>query len=145
MPDRLTIDTLDADLAPGARNALRVCLQLKSNERITIITDEESADIAAALQAEVEEVGSEFAVFVLMWRIQDFEAGNVGRCTTCFLPEVKTAEAFGQAKRHDCPNCFGHCKSAGRRHERIGWTDCAWTGVIAGSTCGRATPSRSCG
>ena len=65
MPDRLTIDTIDAELAPGARNALRVCLQLKPEERITIITDEATRDIAAALQAEVEEIGSEHAVFIL--------------------------------------------------------------------------------
>jgi aminopeptidase len=65
MPDRLTIDTIDAELTPGARNAIRVCLQLKPEERITIITDEATRDIAAALQAEVEEVGSEQAVFVL--------------------------------------------------------------------------------
>lgn len=65
MPDRLTIDTIDEELAPGARNAIRVCLQLKPNERITIITDEATCDIAAALQAEVEEVGAEHAVFVL--------------------------------------------------------------------------------
>jgi aminopeptidase len=65
MPDRLTIDTIDAELAPGARNALRVCLQLKPAERITIITDEVTREIAAALQAEVEEIGSEHAVFVL--------------------------------------------------------------------------------
>jgi aminopeptidase len=65
MPDRLTIDTMDAELAPGARNALRVCLQLKREERITIITDEATRDIAAALQAEVEEIGSEHAVFLL--------------------------------------------------------------------------------
>jgi aminopeptidase len=65
MPDRLTIDTIDAELAPGARNALRVCLQLKPEERITIITDEATRDIAAALQAEVEEIGSEHAVFML--------------------------------------------------------------------------------
>ena len=64
MPDRLTIDTIDAELAPGARNALRVCLQLKPEERITIITDEATRDIAAALQAEVEEIGSEHAVFL---------------------------------------------------------------------------------
>jgi aminopeptidase len=64
MPDRLTIDTIDAELAPGARNALRVCLQLKPDERITVITDEATRDIAAALQAEVEEIGSEHAVFV---------------------------------------------------------------------------------
>ena len=65
MPDRLTIDTIDEELAPGARNAVRVCLQLKPNERITIITDESTIDIAAALQAEVEEIGAEHAVFVL--------------------------------------------------------------------------------
>jgi len=65
MPDRLTIDTIDAELAPGARNAIRVCLQLKAGERITIITDEATCEIAAALQAEVEEIGSEHAVFVL--------------------------------------------------------------------------------
>ena len=64
MPDRLTIDTIDADLAPGARNAVRVCLQLQRDERITIITDEATRDIAAALQAEVEEIGSDHAVFV---------------------------------------------------------------------------------
>jgi leucyl aminopeptidase (aminopeptidase T) len=65
MPDRLTINTIDAELAPGARNAIRVCLRLKPEERITIITDEATREIAAALQAEVEEVGSEHAVFVL--------------------------------------------------------------------------------
>jgi aminopeptidase len=65
MPDRLTIDTIDAELAPGARNALRICLQLKPDERITIITDEATRDIAAALQAEVEEIGSDHAVFIL--------------------------------------------------------------------------------
>ncbi|HUE41641.1 MAG TPA: aminopeptidase [Chthoniobacterales bacterium] len=65
MPDRLTTDTIDEELAPGARNAIRVCLQLKPEERITIITDEATCDIAAALQAEVEEIGSDHAVFVL--------------------------------------------------------------------------------
>src|SRR4051812_6895895 len=65
MPDRLTIDAIDADLVPGARNAIRVCLRLKPEERITVITDEATRDIAAALQAEVEEIGAEHAVFVL--------------------------------------------------------------------------------
>jgi aminopeptidase len=65
MPDRLTIDTIDAELTPGARNAIRVCLRLKPAERMTIITDEATREIAAALKAEVEEVGSEHAVFVL--------------------------------------------------------------------------------
>jgi leucyl aminopeptidase (aminopeptidase T) len=65
MPDRLDIDTIDAELVPGARNAVRVCLRLKPAERITIITDEATREIAAALQAEAEEIGSEHALFVI--------------------------------------------------------------------------------
>lgn len=67
MPDRLATASVavDPELIPGARNAVRVCLQLKPDERITIITDEATREIAAALQAEVEEIGSEHAVFVI--------------------------------------------------------------------------------
>ncbi len=65
MPDRLPTATIDAELVPGARNAIRDCLRLKPEERITIITDKATTEIAAALQADVEEVGSECAVFVL--------------------------------------------------------------------------------
>ncbi|MFZ3376604.1 MAG: hypothetical protein WA183_13720, partial [Chthoniobacterales bacterium] len=65
MPDRLTTDAIDAEFAPGARNAIQVCLRLQPHERITIITDEATCEIAAALQAEVEEIGSKHALFVL--------------------------------------------------------------------------------
>ena len=67
MPDRIVADKIDVDpeLIPGARNAVRICLQLKPEERITIITDEATCDIAAALQAEVNEIGAEHAVFIL--------------------------------------------------------------------------------
>ena len=67
MPNRFsaTALALDPELAPGARNAIRDCLRLQPNERITIITDEETRDIARALQQQVEEVGSAYAIFVL--------------------------------------------------------------------------------
>ncbi len=67
MPDRVATTNIDIDpeLLPGARNAVSVCLQLTPEERVTIITDESTCDIAAALQAEVEQIGSEHAVFVL--------------------------------------------------------------------------------
>src|SRR5437016_12199822 len=65
MPDRAYLEAIDPELVPGARNAIRICLRLKPEERITIITDEATREIAAALQAEVEEVGSEHAVFIL--------------------------------------------------------------------------------
>jgi len=56
---------IDPELVPGARNTIEVCLQLKPNERITIITDEATRDIATALQAEVERVDSNFSVSTL--------------------------------------------------------------------------------
>jgi aminopeptidase len=67
MADQIVRDQIDVDpeLMPGARNAIRVCLQLKPEERITIITDEATRDIAAALQAEVERIGSEYSLFTL--------------------------------------------------------------------------------
>ena len=67
MPHRSLISMIDVDpeLVPGARNAIRDCLRLQPEERITIITDEATREIAAALRAEVEEVGAEHAVLVL--------------------------------------------------------------------------------
>src|SRR5713101_2451816 len=67
MPDRLAAVNIDIDpeLVPGAHNAVSVCLQLTPEERVTIITDEATCDIAAALRAEVEAIGSEHSVFVL--------------------------------------------------------------------------------
>src|SRR3979490_1254226 len=65
MPDRAHTVTIDPELQPGARNAIRDCLRLKPDERITIITDEVTRDIAAALQCEVEEVGAGHSVFGL--------------------------------------------------------------------------------
>jgi aminopeptidase len=65
MPDRAFTVAIDPELQPGARNAIRDCLRLKPDERITIITDESTRDIAAALQCEVEEVGAGHSVFVL--------------------------------------------------------------------------------
>src|SRR5438132_14388526 len=65
MPDRAYLHPIDPELGPGARNAIDVCLRLKPQERITIITDTATREIAAALQKEVERVGSDYSLFVL--------------------------------------------------------------------------------
>ncbi len=65
MPDRIFQQPIDPDLMPGARNAIHICLRLQPNERMTIITDDTSREIAAALQREIESVGAEYSVFVL--------------------------------------------------------------------------------
>jgi aminopeptidase len=65
MPDRAYLHPIDPALMPGARNAIHVCLRLKPEERITIITDAATREIVAALQREVERVGSDYSLFVL--------------------------------------------------------------------------------
>jgi leucyl aminopeptidase (aminopeptidase T) len=56
---------VDPELAPGARNAIRVCLNVQPTERVTVITDRECAEIAASLVHELEQVGARHATFVL--------------------------------------------------------------------------------
>jgi leucyl aminopeptidase (aminopeptidase T) len=56
---------VDPELVPGARNAIRVCLNVQPTERVTVITDRTCAAIAASLVHEIEQVGSPYAAVVL--------------------------------------------------------------------------------
>jgi aminopeptidase len=55
----------DPELTPGARNAVRVCLRVLASEKVTVITDEVSLEIAAALVRALEEVGCRYQTWVL--------------------------------------------------------------------------------
>ena len=55
----------DPELTPGARNAVGVCLRVLASEKVTVITDEVSLEIAAAIVHELEEVGCRYQTFVL--------------------------------------------------------------------------------
>lgn len=59
------LTTYDNELAPGARNAIRVCLNVQPTERVTVIADRECADIAASLVHEIEQVGAPYNAFIL--------------------------------------------------------------------------------
>jgi leucyl aminopeptidase (aminopeptidase T) len=56
---------IDPELAPGARNAVRTCLRVAPHERVTLITDRETAAIAASLAFEVRAVGAPLETHVL--------------------------------------------------------------------------------
>ena len=45
----------DPELTQGARNAVRVCLRVLPAEKVTVITDEVSLEIAASIVHELEE------------------------------------------------------------------------------------------
>jgi aminopeptidase len=55
----------DPELTPGARNAVNVCLRVQPSERVTVITDEATKEIAASLIHELEKVGAPYRTWVL--------------------------------------------------------------------------------
>jgi aminopeptidase len=55
----------DPELTPGARNAVEVCLRIKNNEKVTVITDEATKEIAASIVAELEKLGAPYHAWIL--------------------------------------------------------------------------------
>jgi hypothetical protein len=53
----------------------------------------------------------EYAIFALMWHLEDFTAGLVGRCQRCYLGdtsiESRISDAYGQGDQYKCPDCYG--------------------------------------
>jgi len=55
----------DPELSPGARNAVLVCLRIQPGEKVTLITDQTSLEIAAALEAAIDSAGADVRTFIL--------------------------------------------------------------------------------
>jgi aminopeptidase len=55
----------DPELTPGARNAVNVCLRVQPAEKVTVITDEATKEIAASIVHELEAVGAPYHAWVL--------------------------------------------------------------------------------
>ncbi|MGC2182778.1 MAG: aminopeptidase [Terriglobales bacterium] len=64
---RRELNTLpfDPELTPGARNAVKVCLRIQPGEKVTVITDEATKEIAASLVRELEAVGAPYRAWIL--------------------------------------------------------------------------------
>ena len=71
------ITTFDLELVPGARNAIRVCLNVQPHERVTVIADRDCEDIAASLVHEIEAGGRRLP------GVRARGGGRRGRSTTC--------------------------------------------------------------
>ncbi len=65
MSSRLDTAPFDPELAPGARNAVNVCLRVQPWEKVTLITDEECIEIAASLVSELNAAGVRHGDFIL--------------------------------------------------------------------------------
>lgn len=61
----------------------------------------------------------EWCIFVLMWKVVDFEAGLVARCPVCYGAADSRARAianaYDQPTKNKCPSCFGTTFEGGYR------------------------------
>jgi leucyl aminopeptidase (aminopeptidase T) len=55
----------DPEFTAGARNAVNVCLRIQPSEKVCVITDQATLEIAAAIVAELERLGSPYHAWVL--------------------------------------------------------------------------------
>ena len=55
----------DPELTPGARNAVNVCLRIQPGEKVTVVTDEATREIAASLVHELDSVVATYRAWVL--------------------------------------------------------------------------------
>jgi len=64
-PTQLNKLAFDPEFTPGARNAVNVCLRIQPPEKVCVITDEATLEIAAAIVAELEKLGSPCHAWIL--------------------------------------------------------------------------------
>ena len=62
---QLSTLTFDPELTPGARNAVNVCLRIQPNEKVTVITDQGTKEIAASIVHELEQLGFTYRAWIL--------------------------------------------------------------------------------
>ena len=55
----MTFGEPNADLMPGARNAVEVCLAIKPGESVALIADEASRQVAASLNLALNDQGAD--------------------------------------------------------------------------------------
>jgi aminopeptidase len=87
MMDLLEIP-FDAEYALGARNAVQVCLRVQPSEKVTIITDRASLEIAASLAAELRMLGGPYRAFVL----EDLAPRPLADMPAAVLEDMETSQ-----------------------------------------------------
>jgi aminopeptidase len=78
----------DPELTPGARNAVRVCLRVQPGEKVTVITDEATKEIAASLVHELESVGAPYRA----WVLEDLAPRPLGDLPQEIVEDLETSQ-----------------------------------------------------
>ena len=86
--DRLLALPPDAELAPGAHNAVVACLRVQPDEKVTLIADEACLEIAAALARELEALG----VVWNAWVLEDLAPRPLTDMPRAVLDDMETSQ-----------------------------------------------------
>ena len=77
----------DPEYTPGARNAVRVCLRIQPHEKVTVITDRATQEIAASLVHEVKAVGAPHRA----WVLEDVESRPLRNMPKVILDDLESS------------------------------------------------------
>lgn len=80
--------TFDMELSKGAYNAINLCLNIKPEEKISVITDNDCIEIASSLVSEINKIGSSYNVFVL----EDFASRPITEMPEQILKDLETSQ-----------------------------------------------------
>jgi aminopeptidase len=78
----------DPELTPGARNAVKVCLRVQPGEKVTVITDEATKEIAASMVRELEAVQAPYHA----WVLEDLAPRPLGDLPREIVEDLETSQ-----------------------------------------------------
>jgi aminopeptidase len=99
----------DPELTPGARNAIKVCLRVQPGEKVTVITDEATKEIAASMVRELEAVGAPYHA----WVLEDLAPRPLGDLPREIVEDLETSQV----------SIFAVQAQANELHSRMQMTD----------------------
>ena len=99
----------DPELTPGARNAVNVCLRVQPGEKVTVITDEVTKEIAASMVRELEAVGAPYHA----WVLEDLAPRPLGDLPREIVEDLETSQV----------SIFAVQAQANELHSRMQMTD----------------------
>ncbi|MCC7155761.1 MAG: aminopeptidase [Bryobacterales bacterium] len=79
----------DPELSQGARNAVRTCLRIRPDEKVTIITDYASLEIAAAMAEQVRLLGAPYK----KWVLEECAGRPLAGMPAAILADLETSQA----------------------------------------------------
>jgi aminopeptidase len=99
----------DPELTPGARNAVKVCLRVQPGEKVTVITDEATKEIAVSMVRELEAVGAPYNA----WVLEDLAPRPLGDLPREIVEDLETSQV----------SIFAVQAQANELHSRMQMTD----------------------